>query len=175
MVVRGRKFNCDKDSILKSTEHCDDPFMRGFLSNIYLRKSCYRCKCKNGISHSDITIADYWGIDKLMPDFDDDRGVSLVLINTVKGKAILDNLNIEKRISSLEDAKRFNGGFKEYIKEHPNRNIFYKELDKGRTIKEAVNKTLRMSFFTKSKIKIKHLVKHFNIKKNENRNSDTSI
>lgn len=172
LVVRGRKFNNDKDSILKSTTHSDDSFMRGFLSNIYLRKSCYRCKSKNGISHSDITIADYWGIDKLMPDFDDDRGVSLVLVNTEKGKAILNNLDIEKRISSLEAARNFNGGFKEHIKEHPKRSFFFKELDKGQTIEEAVNKSLKTSFLFKSKNKIKNLVKHFISKKNENRNSN---
>ena len=33
--------------------------MRGFLSDIYLRPSCYECKCKNGVSHSDLTIADF--------------------------------------------------------------------------------------------------------------------
>lgn len=63
--------------------------MRGFLSDIYLRPSCYECKCKNGVSHSDLTIADFWGIDRLMPDFDDDKGVGLVLVNTTSGHHFL--------------------------------------------------------------------------------------
>lgn len=52
--------------------------MKGFLSNVYLRPSCHSCKCKNGISHSDLTLADFWGIDIIAPDFYDDKGVSLI-------------------------------------------------------------------------------------------------
>lgn len=75
-VVRGSSaFKADKNSVLLSDIHRENPFMRGFLSDIYLRPSCYECKCKNGVSHSDLTIADFWGIDRLMPDFDDDKGV----------------------------------------------------------------------------------------------------
>ena len=69
--------------------------MKGFLSDIYLRPSCYECKCKNGVSHSDLTIADFWGIDRLMSDFDDDKGVGLVLVNTTDGKRVLDELPME--------------------------------------------------------------------------------
>lgn len=60
-------------------------FMRGFLSNLYLRPSCYTCPAKCGKSHSDLTIADYWGIDKIHPSFYDRNGVSLVLANTENG------------------------------------------------------------------------------------------
>lgn len=44
---------------------------------------------QNGISHSDLTIADYWAVDLSLPDFKDDKGVGLVLINTEKGKHVL--------------------------------------------------------------------------------------
>ena len=63
----------------------EDAFMRGFLANIYLRPSCYGCASKNGVSHSDLTIGDFWGINRIMPDFDDDKGVSVVMINTIGG------------------------------------------------------------------------------------------
>ena len=85
--------------------------MRGFLSDIYLRPSCYECKCKNGVSHSDLTIADFWGIDRLMPDFDDDKGIGLALVNTVKGKQIFKRLSIDIRLSALSDVVALNGGF----------------------------------------------------------------
>ena len=38
----------------------------------------------------DITIADYWGIENAAPEFDDNKGVSLVLINNDKGNKIFD-------------------------------------------------------------------------------------
>lgn len=58
--------------------------MRGFLNNLYLRPSCYNCKSKNGVSHADLTIGDFWGVNTVIPKFDDDKGVSLVLVNSKK-------------------------------------------------------------------------------------------
>lgn len=118
-----------KQTLKYSQIHVNDPFMKVFLSDIILRPSCYRCKCKNGISHSDLTIADYWGIDKIRPEFDDDIGVGLVLINTEQGKEYFDSLPMEVQESSLNTARSFNGGFKETLKVHSKREVFFKKLD----------------------------------------------
>ncbi|MEE0997300.1 MAG: Coenzyme F420 hydrogenase/dehydrogenase, beta subunit C-terminal domain [Paludibacteraceae bacterium] len=64
----------------------EDVFMRGFLKNLYLRPSCYHCVARLGKSGADIAIADYWGIQRIHPELDDDKGVNLVLINTQKGE-----------------------------------------------------------------------------------------
>lgn len=63
----------------------DDPFMQMFLKNLCLRPSCYKCKVKQN-RLSDITAADFWGIGKLIPEFNDNLGTSLVLIRTDRGK-----------------------------------------------------------------------------------------
>lgn len=76
--------------------------MRGFLSDIYLRPSCYACKCKNGVNHSDMTIADFWGINQIAPEFDDDKGVGLVLLNTKKGEEYFSRLPMDMMPSNLE-------------------------------------------------------------------------
>ena len=68
-----------------------------YSSNLALRPSCYYCKFANLKRPSDITIGDFWGIEKIMPEIDDDKGVSLVLINTSKGKEIF-----EKAMNDLE-------------------------------------------------------------------------
>lgn len=70
-------------------------FLRGFLCDLYLRPSCYACPDKELKSGSDITIGDYWGIDTLLPEIDDDKGVSAVTINTSKGKEVLSDINVE--------------------------------------------------------------------------------
>ena len=67
-------------------------FMRGYLSNIFLRPSCYQCSFRSGKSGSDITIADFWGIRHCRADFDDDMGVSLVMINSENGLKIYNEL-----------------------------------------------------------------------------------
>ncbi len=82
-----------ENSVSKSAEtaNCEitpfneNLFMKGFLKNIYLRPSCYHCAARQGKSGADISIADYWGIQSIHPEIDDDKGSGLVLINTKQG------------------------------------------------------------------------------------------
>lgn len=157
-VIRRHSSIINGNSILLSNIHSNNSYMSGFLSNLYLRPSCYQCRCKNGVSHSDLTIADYWGIDALMPDFYDEKGVSLVLVNSVQGEKIFSKLDMDIRYSSLEDAKPLNGGFKELITQHQKRSFFFKELNKGVTFEYAVNKALKVSILEKVLNKISHVV-----------------
>ncbi len=143
-VIRGKSaLEPDgKNTILLSYNLYTHPTIGGFLSNLYLRPSCYACRCKKGRSHSDVTIGDFWGIGEAMPDFDDDKGVSLVLINTQKGKDIFNRLDMEVRVSSREDATLANGGVEESIKEHPKRELFFKLYHREVSILDAINTCL---------------------------------
>lgn len=64
-------------------------YLMAFSSNLTIRPSCFQCPSKAGKSKSDITLADFWGIEKLYPLFDDDNGVSLVFVNSEKGLYLL--------------------------------------------------------------------------------------
>ena len=140
--------------------------MLGFLSDIYLRPSCYACKCKNGVSHSDLTIGDYWAARVIDQDFDDDKGLGLVLVNTPKGKAYFDRLNMIVRPSTLEKARLCNGGFNEHTTPHPKRAKFFKLIGNGKTIEQAVNVCLNKSataiFLYKVKNKLRRLKRLIN-------------
>lgn len=57
-----------------------------FINHNILRPACYKCPYKSVNHEADITIADYWGIERAAPEFNDDKGVSLVLLNTNKGQ-----------------------------------------------------------------------------------------
>jgi coenzyme F420-reducing hydrogenase beta subunit len=59
-------------------------FFKGFLSNFYLRPSCYNCQSKKGRCGSDISLGDYWGVEKLHPQLDDDKGVGVILVYNEK-------------------------------------------------------------------------------------------
>lgn len=68
-----------------------DTYMNGFLEDIYLRPSCYQCRFKEIPKWSaDITIADFWGIDKVLPNLNDGKGTSLLLIHNAQGKRLFD-------------------------------------------------------------------------------------
>lgn len=60
-----------------------------FYEHLIFRESCHNCRFTNLKRVSDITIADCWGIEKNMPQIDDNKGVSLVIVNTEKGGGIL--------------------------------------------------------------------------------------
>lgn len=67
----------------------EDPFLRGFVANLYLCNSCYRCECKGKGYASDITLADFWGVEQVVPQVADGRGTSLAIAHTKKGQDLL--------------------------------------------------------------------------------------
>ncbi len=67
-----------------------DPYMRAFLKNASLRPSCHDCSFKGAHRAGDLTLADFWGVEKLQPALGSgDEGVSLVLVHTDKGARLL--------------------------------------------------------------------------------------
>ena len=91
-VVRGKSAEGGQNSVLLSDMHQENRFMQAFISNLILRPSCYDCKVKAGRSGSDITIADYWGIKNYHPEMDDDKGTSLVMVNTLYAQLRIDRI-----------------------------------------------------------------------------------
>ena len=81
-------------------------FKELFYGHNILRPSCYYCPYKTINHPGDITIADYWGIDKAAPGFNDNHGVSLVLINNKVGEQTFKSIknSITYQTCSLEDS-----------------------------------------------------------------------
>lgn len=64
-----------------------------FQHDIILRPSCYNCKFTSLKRESDVTLADYWGIENIYPQFEDHKGVSMIILNSEKGKKIFNSIN----------------------------------------------------------------------------------
>lgn len=83
----------------------NERYMRVFRglygSQCISRKSCSVCPYANMNRQGDMTIGDCWGIDQVAPDFDDNKGTSLVLINSAKGKEIFEKIKPKLNIMSL--------------------------------------------------------------------------
>ncbi len=157
-VVRGASASkAGKNTVLLSDIHYDNPFMKGFLRNVYLRPSCYRCKCKNGVSHSDLTIGDFWGIDRISKEFDDDKGVSMLLILSDKGESVIQSIEMDKEVFSLDTAKLLNGGFKERQLIPSKRKWFFKQFNKKCELKKLIIECSKLTFINRIINKINYL------------------
>lgn len=86
----------------------EDPFLKGFLNDLYLRPSCHHCKARNFKSGSDITLGDFWGIGKVLKEYDDDKGVSAVMINTTKGEDFFESINLETNVVDFQAIRKYN-------------------------------------------------------------------
>ncbi len=81
-------------------------YMKLFGGGYITRPACEHCPAKGYARVSDMTLGDFWGIWDIAPELDDDRGTSVVLIQTEKGRAALARL--EQKAVTLEEASREN-------------------------------------------------------------------
>ena len=120
----------EQNSVSLSYSLNENIFMRGFLRDFYLRPSCYSCPAKSGKSGSDITLGDFWGINKLKPEIDDDRGVSAVTINSDKGALWFDKFSLQRYEMSYGDLCCYNPALVRSVVSPPQRAKFFKQYGK---------------------------------------------
>lgn len=87
----------------------EDAFMRAFLRDLCLRPSCYDCAFKKLNRESDATLADFWGIESVAPEMNDDKGTSLLIINSEKGKRMLESVAETLVLQPVELEKAISG------------------------------------------------------------------
>ena len=152
--------NCNgKNTVVFSETLEKNSFMRAFLNNTILRPSCYACPTKEGKSWSDITIADFWGIEVLDPAFDDDKGCGLIFLNTEKGQAIYKRLDLVSKEKSFEEAIRYNSAHNHCPHPHPNRTEFFIGIDKADNISSYINIMQKPTLYTRIKNRVKGYTK----------------
>lgn len=103
-------------------------FKELFYGHMILRPSCYVCPFKSIMHPGDITIGDYWGIEKAAPEFDDNRGVSLVLINNRTGEGVFNAVknDVEWKATHIEDSMQI--PLREPFPRPDGRNLFWQEF-----------------------------------------------
>lgn len=103
-------------------------FTNLFYGHSILRPCCYECPYKSVIHPGDITIADYWGIEKAAPEFDDNKGVSLVLINNDAGEKVFDFLKDRLRWKSTRIEDSMQPPLKAPFPKPQNRGMFWRDF-----------------------------------------------
>lgn len=159
VVLQKSASKADQNSVLLSDIYCDNPYMRGFLNDLYLRESCYHCPARGFSSKSDITIGDFWGVHKLnMDDMNDQKGLSIMTVNSLNGKHIFDKLSNSLMFRELT--------FMQAIESNPNLlhiakkdqkkiNKFIKQL-KTTYFEKSIDIVLHVSFIDKLLLKFRY-------------------
>ncbi len=129
-----KRFSVSLD--FKNNEHyfcalSDDLYMKPFLMNLTLRPACHECSFKNIHRQSDITLADFWGIDKILPEKNDDKGISLLMLHSERAKDIFAELRDEIDVWEVD--------FKEAIASNPSMTVSAKASPlRDRFIKDSI-------------------------------------
>ena len=97
VLVDGRTFQCDRYS---------SAFMNMYYSSAITRDCCFSCRYADTNRCSDLTIGDYWGIEKLDASFEDSLGVSVMLVNSEKGRLLLEQCEGTYIPGSLETCRQ---------------------------------------------------------------------
>ena len=137
-----------------------NPYMQSYLSGNNVRPSCYSCgfKGKEG-RNSDLTISDSWGIEKSAPEFDDDKGVSNVFINTTKGADVFGK--IQEGLNYIQiafpDAIKSNPYYFSSVANPPRRSSFWNAYQKS-GFTNAMKKTSRHHYVKRKLAALKKIL-----------------
>lgn len=115
------------------------------ISNMYERPSCHACAFKGKRKYADFTMADLWGVKEVMPDMYDEKGVSLLMVNSAKADAAFKDLavNLLYKDISLEAASKYNPYFLRSTSPSPCREEFFKSFRKGESFYKIMSRYKR--------------------------------
>lgn len=142
----------------------ENTFFNAFVKEMINRQSCYSCMFASKSRITDFTIADFWGIEKVKPNLDSTKGVSLLTVNSEKGKKLLNifknNTSILEKVD-IDIASKYNHF--NNVPVHKNRDKFFKGIENGSinsdNIIYTMNKYTRVYIVKKILRKGKRIVK----------------
>jgi len=136
-----------------------DLYMQAFLQNICLRPSCYACNFKTLHRQSDITLADFWGIQYILPEMDDNKGTSLIFVNSVIGQSMIKHIkdNILCKEVDINQAVSYNSAANKSAGYNPKRDVFFEGLWKV-PFDQLVKKYCSDSIYVRVKRKAKSII-----------------
>lgn len=130
----GTKITLSDGTVIRNYPALKDTYMNGFLEDIYLRPSCYSCRFKSMPKWgADITIADFWGIDRFLPEMNDGKGTSLLLVNSEQGRRLFSRVKdgFEYKRINWKRATHRNPPLTQSAKRPKLRDTFFAELEQN--------------------------------------------
>lgn len=142
------------------TIHKKNDFFLPFLNNMSLRPSCYSCKSKEHKSKADIILGDFWRIKAVEPNIYNKDGVSMVIINSVKGSLLFDSIKESIVFNKIDKSEIVNhkSAFRESPKRPADRNSYFKDLT-NKSLRTTNKKYFHEPLSNRLKRTIKKLLK----------------
>ncbi len=107
--------------------------LRIYEQNLSFREACYHCKYMNFDRVGDITIGDFWGIERIMPEIDKNTGISAVIVNTEIGQAFMDRVKERLLVNEFEADQITQQVLRDYTPRNARREDFIKDYALGGT------------------------------------------
>ena len=146
----GKQYLADKEA---------DPYLKGFLSDIYLRPACHECTAKGELRVSDITVGDAWGMDDLLKG--NDKGVSVIMLHSSKAQTAMSDLKDLLHCIPLKDMQTVIKGNSALVRSsaiNGNRHRFMAQLPNAKRIDKLILQNCRDPFVLALKKKVKRLL-----------------
>lgn len=112
---------------IKGKTHSSRIFTKLFYDHRILRPSCYKCPYTSIYRNADITLGDFWGIEKNNLELHDNKGISLILLNTNKGREVFDNIKEQLNYTLFKIENCMQPSLYKNIEENNQRDIFWKD------------------------------------------------
>lgn len=105
-------------------------YFNAFIKADNYRESCYVCPYAQSNRSGDITLGDFWGVEKYLPIKDIRKGVSAILVNTPKGQQLLDRIKGKLNLyrASISDIEHINRTLVEPTPRPVARDQFFKKF-----------------------------------------------
>lgn len=128
-------------------KYSENQYIKGFIQNLYLRPSCYKCSFKGADRCSDFTLGDFWGIEKTRPEFYDQYGISAVMLHTETAERIFSLIEnqLVTLVSEVEQVALENPCLKTSVDESIKRKAFF-EMWKQEGVIKTIKRLLHPNF-----------------------------
>lgn len=124
-------------------------FTQLFYSNNITSKSCYICPYKSLNRVSDITLADCWGIEKTDSNFNDDKGTSLVMVNSSGGESVWKKISKNIIFNEIDINDYMQIPFEKPYPMPKTREMFWKDYE-GMSFEKLIEKYVKPNIFRRN-------------------------
>ena len=138
-------FEIQKESNPITPKGVRDLYTHLFLEGVSYTENCYNCKYARKDRVTDITIGDSWG--SKLDNSEQEKGISLILCQTERGRQLVQNANLELHEVDLDNAVRNNRQLQAPMVKPAERDAFFKLLKEGSSFSKAVKRVFPKRYY----------------------------